>query len=272
MTIYSDSDQSVHDAAPVEAYKFIGSFKTYKYTSNDQDETVAGELYVALTGLKRKAAKAGTQAESKLDITVEMPFDTDIVQDYAFAESPPRLTLELRRYHRQDDPATDFIKLWTGRVTSFTVQGRIASLRIPSLFATALAGDIPGVYYQRPCNNILFDARCKVVRSSHNTVTEVVTVGTSNIEVLADGHADGKLAGGEMVNNRTSEKRLILDNQADLVSVNHPFVDLLIGDEVELTKGCTHAFSYCKSEFANEDNFGGDPYIPGDNPFIGTIS
>ena len=276
MTIYQDSDQSTHDAAPVEAYKFIGSFTTYRYTSNPTAITVNSEVYEPLTGLTRKSAKAGTQAESKLDLTVEMPFETDIVQDYAFDQSPPRLTLELRRVHRADDFGTDFVLFWKGRVTSFTVQKRMASLRIPSLFATAMEGDVPNAFYQGPCNHVLFDARCKVVRSSHNTVTDVVTVGTTSIEVLADGFADGLLAGGEMLNQGTSEKRLILDNQADLITIAYPFVGLEIGDSVELTRGCNHLFDDgvntrdCKS-FTNQPNFGGFPFIPGDNPFIGTI-
>lgn len=272
MSNYTLSDTSTHDAAPVEAFKFIGSLTTYRYTSNDEQITVNGEDYDPLIGLVRKSAKAGTQEESKLDLTIEMPFDTDIVQDYAFAQSPARLTVEIRRVHRQDDPAADFILFWKGRVTSFSVKGKIATLRVPSIFATALEGNIPNQFYQRPCNHVLFDARCKAVRASHNVTASVVDVGSLNIEVDNDGFADGVLAGGEIVHNSSGERRLILNNQVNLITINHPFsATIEVSDQVELTKGCDHKFSTCKTKFSNEENFGGFPFIPGENPFVGSI-
>lgn len=268
---YDDFEESVHDAAPVECYKFIGAFRTYRYTSADQAQTVNGETYQPVAG-KRGTVRSGTQSDDTLALEIELPFDVDVVRDYAYAESPPTLTLEVYRVHRGSDFATDWILLWKGKVSAFNVDGRVAKIRIPSIFSRALQGDLPSAYYQAPCNHVLFDSRCKVVRATNTVTTEVSDVGTVSFNVLSDGGVDNALIAGEAVNLRTGERRLILGNIAGTVSVNYPFVDMKVGDEVELTKGCDHSFTTCKAKFDNTINFGGHPYIPADNPFTGDLS
>lgn len=268
---YNAAENSIHDGAPVECYKFIGSFRTYRYTSADTEQTVNGELYFPVAG-SRGTIRAGTQSDDSLALEITLPFNLDVVQDYAYAESPPALTLEVYRVHRGTDFATDWSLLWKGKVSSFNVDGRVAKVRVPSIFSRALQGDLPSAYYQNPCNHVLFDSRCKVNRAIFSTVTTVTDAQTLDVNVVDDGADDGALAAGEIVNNRTGERRLILNNLANTVSINYPFVDMRVGDEVELAAGCDHSFSTCKAKFNNALNYGGHPYIPTDNPFQGEVS
>lgn len=268
---YDDFENSVHDGSPVECYKFTGSFRIYRYTSADQAQTVNGEAYEPIAG-KRGTIRSGTQADDTLALEVEMPFNTDVVQDYAYAESPPSLLLEVFRVHRGGNFAVDWILLWKGKVSAFNVNGRVAKVRVPSIFARALQGDLPSAYYQAPCNHVLYDSRCGVSRAANTTVTTVTDVAPLAFNVLNDGGVNSALAAGEAINNRTGERRLILGNLAGTVSINYPFVDMKVGDEVQLTKGCDHSFTTCKAKFANGARFGGHPYIPADNPFAGEVS
>lgn len=267
---YETSEYSVHDARPVECFKFIGSFRTYRYTSAEEEVTVAGETYLPIPG-KRGMIRAGTQQDDNLSLDIEMPFDTDVVEDYAYAESPPSLSLELYRVHRGTNFATDFVLLWKGKVTSFSVDGRVAKVRVPSVFARALQADLPSAYYQAPCNHVLFDSLCSVSRAANTTTTSVETTASLAVTVADVSDPDNVLAGGEIVNTRTGERRLILSNQAGVINFSYPFVDMIAGDPVELTKGCDHSFSTCKSKFSNGARFGGHPYIPADNPFAGEV-
>lgn len=268
---YDIAEASVHDAAPVECYKFIGSFRTYRYTSADAAQTVNGETYLPVAG-KRGTVRSGTQADDTLSLEIELPFDVDVVRDYAYSESPPKLALEVYRVHRNTDFATDWVLLWKGKVSAFNVDGRIAKVRVPSIFSRALQGDLPNAYYQAPCNHVLYDSRCKVVRATYATTTTVSEVGTLAFTVLDDGGVDGALKAGEAVNNRNGERRLILNNVVGTVTISYPFVDLRVGDEVELVQGCDHSFATCKAKFNNTINYGGHPFIPADNPFAGEIS
>lgn len=268
---YDIAEMSGHDGAPVECYKFIGSFRTYRYTSSAREETVNGETYLPIAG-KRGTVRSGTQADDTLSLEIELPFDVDVVRDYAYAESPPSLALEVYRVHRGTSFATDWVLLWKGKVSAFNVDGRIAKIRVPSIFSRALQGDLPSAYYQAPCNHVLYDARCKAVRGDHSVTTTVSAVGTNAFDVLDDGGVDAVLKAGEAVNNRNGERRLILNNVAGTVTISYPFVDLRVGDEVELVEGCDHSFATCKAKFNNSINYGGHPFIPADNPFAGEIS
>lgn len=268
---YDVAEQSVHDGAPVECYKFTGTFRTYRYTSSSNRETVNGEEYQPVAG-KRGTIRSGTQADDSLALEITLPFNLDVVQDYGYAESPPSLTLEVYRVHRNTNFATDWVLLWKGEVTAFNIKGRKATVRVPSIFSRALQGDLPNVYYQGPCNHVLYDSLCKVSRATHSVTTTTTDVQTLAFSVIDDGGVDGVLAAGEAVCTRTGERRLILNNLAGTVTIGYPFVDLRVGDEVELTKGCDHSFTTCKAKFGNAANFGGDPYIPADNPFMGDVS
>lgn len=267
---YQTFEESVHDAAPIECYKFVGSFKDYRYTSADQEVTVNGEVYTP-AALKRNGVRAGTHNEETLALELELPFDLAVVTDYAYAESPPKLSLTVYRVHRGTSFATDWALLWTGQVSTFSVQGRTARLRVPSVFSRALQGSVPNVYYQTPCNHVLYDGRCKVSPAAFTQSTTVSTVGINNVVVADDGFADGVLKAGEIINDRNGERRMILGNVADTITIGFPFVDLVAGDTVTLRAGCDLSFSTCKNKFNNTLNFGGQPYIPSDNPFQGSL-
>lgn len=267
---YETLEQSVHDAAPIEVYKFIGSFTTYRYTSYYEEVTVGGETYTPVP-MKRNAIKVGTQDDSSLVLEIQLPFDVDLVMDYAYAQTPPSLLVEVRRVHADSDLSADWKMLWSGYITAFTVTGREAKLTVPSVFDRVLRGDVPSAYYQTPCNHTLYDGRCGVSRAANTTIANVVGVSSLAIEVDDDGVADNLLAAGEIINQRTGERRLVMSNIANVINVNFPFVDCQIGDEVQLAKGCDLAFATCVNSFSNGDRFGGHPYMPGDNPFEGSV-
>lgn len=267
---YDSIESSAHDGAPVECYKFIGTFKTYRYTSAEVEQVVNGETY-APAAVKRGQIKAGTQSDDSLALDVELPFNVDVIRDYAYSESPPSLTVEVYRVHRQSDHATEWALYWKGKATSFTVDDFVAKVRVPSIFARALQGDLPNVYYQAPCNHVLYDSRCKVSRVAHTITSVVISVGGTSFSVSDDGGVDNALKAGEAVCLRTGERRLIMGNVAGTLVINYPFVDLREGDDVQMVDGCDHSFTTCKAKFANTINFGGHPYIPADNPFSGEI-
>jgi len=266
---YDDYEESVQDSAPIEAYKFVGSFKTYYYTSADSQQLVAGQPYLPIT-VTRSKVKAGTHEDSNLSLDLELPFDLDVVQDYAYAEVPPRL--ELTVYRRQPD--NSFAVFWQGVVRGFDVTDRTAKIKVPSVFSLALQGEMPNVHFQTPCNHILYDEHCRVSRAA-NTFTEVVQAYGGGVEFSVTGiptTADD-LRAGEAVNMRNGERRIILSNVGSVVTIGYPFVDLQPGDEIELTRGCNHRGRNgdCVAKFNNYINFGGFEDIPPDNPFSGEL-
>lgn len=265
---FEDLEESVASSAPVEGYKFIGSFKTYLYTSADKAQVINGETYLPIA-VKRSNIKAGTQEDDNLSLDLDLPFDIDVIRDYAYAQTPPKLTLQV--YRQQFDDDLSWSLFWTGIVRGFNVSGRTAKVQVPSIFSLALQGEIPNVYFQTPCNHVLYDARCGVLRADHRYEMTIQAVAKTLITLTAPGPADHILSAGEIVNLRNGERRLILDNVGSEINIGYPFVDLRPDDDVELVKGCDHSLSACKAKFDNVINFGGFPYIPSDNPFSGSV-
>lgn len=271
MPTFDEYEESVASAAPVECYKFIGSFNSYFYTSSDKQRTIGSDVYLPVA-VTRSNVKTATQEEKSLSIDLEIPVDTPVVLDYAFSQTPPRLELEVYRFHEDDETA--LVLYWKGVVRGFTINGRKARIEIPSIFSLALQNEAPNVYYQTPCNHVLYNARCGVVRALHTFAATISTVEGTDITLTGTPTTTNDLKGGDLLNTRNGERRLIVANDLDMISIGYPFVDLVPGDDVELSRGCNHAgrTGDCKLKFDNYANFGGYEDIPPDNPFEGEIN
>lgn len=263
---YEQSDEA---SVPIEGYKFIGSFQTYRYTSSERVETINGEQYLPVA-VSRSRVKAGTQEDDSLSLDLTIPFNVPVVMDYAYSQTPPKLELEVYRQQAGDPEA--WTLYWQGKVRGFSVEDRKATIKIPSIFSLALQGEIPNVYYQVPCNHVLYDNRCKASRILHSVERTVLDTSPTLIQISSAPGADGLFAAGEIINMRNGERRLILSNVLDAITIGYPFVDLLPGDTVELAKGCDHSLAVCKAVFDNVVNHGGFKYIPADNPFDGSVA
>lgn len=268
MTIYDDRETSIHDGEPIECYEFAGSYKTYRYTSSDLPVTVGGNVYTP-QAIQRSNVKAGVYDEDNIKIDVNMPISVALVKDYGFQITPPRLMLTIYRVHRGTDFATDFVTFWKGLVTNFNIVDNTATITVPSIFGDAMSGNVPSVYYQTPCNHVLFDSGCKISRAANTVTTTVVAVDGNNVQIAsAGGWPDGSFIGGEIADTTHNDRRMIVGHAADLLTINYPFSNLLVGTTVEVTRGCDHGYnSDCKNKFNNQINHGGFPFIPAVNPF-----
>ncbi len=261
---YLDQEKSVQDSQPVELFKFEGTYANYFYTSGPVEVEYLGDTYLPIT-IERSEVKTGTQDDDGLDITVNMSVDQDVVTAYAFTISPPRLSLTV--YRQQPD---ETIIYWTGPVNNISVDGNgRAAFRCPSALGAALTGNIPNVYYQSPCNNVLYDSRCKVIYNDWSQAGTIVAVAADNrtIQLSTIGALDGKLLGGELA-LENGERRMIVAQAGTTVVVNFPFADLTLTMDMQIAAGCDHNYTGdCKAKFANQANFNGFRFIPPINPF-----
>lgn len=99
----------------------------------------------------------------------------------------------------------------------------------------------------------------------------MTAIGALTIVVNDDGVADHDLKGGEIINNRTGERRMVADNLANSIDINYGFLDIVEGDVVSMVRGCDHSSATCKAKFNNFDNYGGFLFIPTKNPYDGGL-
>lgn len=269
MSEYDDFELSADDGQPVELYEFVGTYKTYYYTSAAENHTLLSKVYLPVAGLKRSTIKAMTSDDSdNSDVTLDFPINNQLIKDYGFQTTPPSLFLTIYRYHRGGTEARPY---WRGPVTSIALAGVRARVRVPSRFGYILQGNIPNVYYQPPCNNVLFDERCKVNRGANTVNTTVQSVSGRVIVVQDIGlFPSGWFRGGELIVPATNERRsIVVQDTVDLrkLTVNYGFGRLSPGTVVQVASGCDHSFLSADGclKYNNQSNYGGDPFIPGEN-------
>lgn len=269
MTTYQTRETSVHDGKPVECYEFVGSYTTYRYTSADLPYVVNGHTFTPLA-LKRSSLKVGVYDEDNNKLQIELPLTSALVRDYGFQITPPRLQLILYRIHDGTNPSSDFAVIWQGFVTVFATNNNVVTVDVPSIFSSAMSGSVPSVYYQGPCNHVLFDSTgCKVSRIANMVETTVMSVVEDSVQIASNGgFPDGAFIGGECADLAHNDRRTIVAHASNLLTVNYPFSKLTAGATIQVTRGCDHAYNgHCKTVFDNQINFGGFPYIPNVNLF-----
>lgn len=261
---YNDIETSDTDARPIELFRFEGTYGNYYMTSYAQSVTSGGQIYQPVM-IKRTALRVGTQEQSDAALEIEIPFDHQMAQEYAYENAPPTLIMKLYRTHEQN--VEDSVLLWNGRVTGFSVEGRVAKLRVPSLFSYILEGNTPNPRFQAPCNHVLYDARCGVDPADYQHITTITSMNGNVISVADLPWAENEGRAGAMI-GLNGEQRMIMRNIGNSVTLSYSFSGLDIGDTVTLRKGCDHAMNgHCLTRFGNTARFGGFPLVPDDNPF-----
>lgn len=266
---------SVSDSLPVELYQFLGSYKNYFYTSAADPVIFQGRTYLPMAGLTRTNIKAGTNTEDNATAKITLPVNSELIADYGFQITPPKLDLTVFRIYRDLTPHENHFRIyWSGPVMNISIKGRNATLDVPSVFAAALATTCPSMHFQSPCNHVLFDPlTCKVPRAA-NSVDSVVTNFSARGQVLVlQSYGSFPLAefiGGEIFIPSQSERRMVIgvDSGDGEITVNYPFGRVSTGVAVQITRGCDHAWKgHCKTRYDNTINFGGHPLIPPLNIF-----
>ncbi len=275
MSAIDDKETSVHGSLPVELYEFLGSYKNYYYTSAAEPYLFDGRTYQPVPGLSRNSIKAGTNTEESAAVKVTMPVTAELVADYGFQTTPPKLLLNVIRIDRDLTPyESNFKVYWRGPVTNISIKGRNATLDVPSIFSSVLGASCPSFYFQSPCNHVLYDPdTCGVPRAANSVSTVVAEVLAGGQVVRMESYgafAPTEFVGGEIYIPSQNERRMIIGaaNGNGQLTVNYPFGRIAQGTAVQFTRGCDHAWKgHCKTRFNNTARFGGHPLVPPVNLF-----
>lgn len=251
----------------MECYEFVADHKTWRYTSYHSNITMDGEVYTPLP-ITRTTIETGSIIDSLQTMDFNIPSDHELAKTFCYTVSPRHLDITVRRGHIGDDLSTEFKVEWIGEIIGAAPAGNWGVIKTGNKLQTKLSGNLAAVIYQKLCNHKLFDVRCKVVRADFTESAVVTKVQGQIITVDNMVFAADELIGGEMVNTRTGESQGIISNDFNVLRIGYRFFDLIVGDTVELTRGCNHLrLGDCKVVFDNVDNYGGFDHVPEINPF-----
>lgn len=264
---YEQKDRSVDDSAPVECYEFVAPHKTWLVTSYHEQVTMAGKTFDPVP-ITRTALETGSVVDTLTTMDFNIPSDHEIARTFCYTISPRELDVVVYSAHEGDDFSTEYRVEYQGEMSGARASGKWATIRTASKLQTRLNGNVSSVYYQRTCNHVLYDERCKALRENFTETATVLKIQSQLITVNDPVYADNELVGGMMTNTRTGEQQGIISNGGQLVRIGFPFFDLVDGDVVELTLGCDHLrLGHCKNRFNNVPNYGGFDFVPDKNPF-----
>lgn len=264
---YDVFEASVEAGRPIELYTFTIGAEVFRYTSAEDVVSYSANNYQPRP-MNRTAPTLSSDQRGRQQLEMTLPKDDPVSQRYIAIVPATRVNLEVLQFHRDDSPNGQI--LWQGRITSvkFEKQGTVARFFSVSSEA-ALARPIPGRKYQGLCNHVLYDVRCKVTKASFqhtgNVDAENNRVLTVNGLLAAKGA--GWAVGGTVEISGSDEKRLIISQNGDDVTLQIEFPDSLVGVSVDVFAGCDHTLATCNGKFSNAVNNGGFPFVPKRNPF-----
>jgi hypothetical protein len=269
---YELIEASVYDGDIVELYEFTLGTTVWRFTSASTDYTYAGNEYISYTIDRTKNERTGEMNRVKTQIY--MDGNNPIV--LLFVQSQPRNQIGVRVFagHRGDD---DFRLQFSGRVLNckwsgnrsaeLTCEPEMTSWRRPSL----------KVSFSKNCPYVVYSSKCRAPRNSVGGTIKYISglniYVEPNIAITA-----GRLIGGiisEGINSRTITSHTngtYLGDSVVMLTITAQISGAIVGYPVALLIGCNHSTTACKDWHDNIDNFGGEPYTPEKNPFVGKFA
>jgi uncharacterized phage protein (TIGR02218 family) len=255
----------------------LASGAVLRYTSHDQDLTVAGQVYSA-TGAPFAAGAVQTSAglnADQLEVTVAGLSADERAQidagawdraEVVFAEvdwSNPALGLRVLRTARIG--AVSYTTAADGSAVALKVElmGLLARLQAPIHQVTTPT-----------CRARLGDARCTVALGPL-TVTGTLTSVTSRTAVADSARAEaaGHFSGGVLTwtsglnAGLKSEVKAHTAGGALALLMPTPYTPA-VGDAYSLVRGCDKTIATCAGVFSNALNFRGEPWVPGADAIV----
>ena len=263
---FSDRENSEYGSEPIEIYTFVRDGNVWRYTSSDEDKDVNGNIYTALAISRNNIEQ--TQEMARSNITINMTKNAPFVLQ--FRGSPPTsvINFTLQRFH---EGLNEYITMWLGRVVNVKFNEREAEVRCEPVY-TSLRRPVLRMRYQTSCPHVLYGKSCRVDRVTKQVEGKLLSNGGTLISVdKCSLYANGYFSGGyiDWLDNTNMQRRFILSHTGAQLEINLPFAGIPGGANMVVYPGCDHLMGTCHTKFANEDNYGGQPFYPGKNPFTG---
>lgn len=236
------------------------------FTSSDRLHTVDGQICQRFPVRHSRVVASGSLDNSEMEI--ETSFSNPLVE--LFRTSAPEYVVNIAILRAEADSFSS-VPIWHGRITSFARKGARVTFNCEPV-STQMRR--PGLRrtYQLNCPHELYGPQCKADINAF-TYSAFISAIDGRALTLVDGwkpsdrdiyhFVGGVLRAGDIrrqINWVLNDNQIIMDDQA---------FDLEVGGEVALALGCGRNMWFCRNVFNNIGNYGGQPWIPLDNPLGG---
>jgi len=257
MTSFDFYESSQEDASRIELYSLAIGNDVYRM--HDQ---VTYQIDYDTNPYYKTSISRGHIATGQEHLTINLPGDHGFSQKFTTIAPGQLGTLTIYAYHRGFSSDVKVIYKGVVRSVAFTSDMTKSLLSVVPV-SDAFDKEIPQRTFQASCNNVLFDADCKLAAASYKYTNDVSLVSSNNITVIGLSASKGSgWSTGGYVAYSVLDYRLILAQTGDVCELALPFYADVTGEEVDVYAGCDRTIATCNSKFGNKDNFGGCPYVP----------
>ncbi len=233
-----------------ELYQFTIGTTEYHYTSSYHQITYDGDDYVPVT--IGRSPIAATDDLNRSTVTVRAIRDLPYVAAALAAQDYGSLTMFAGN--------EEFSVVWKGRVIGITRSGAEAEITTESIVSMLAQMGI-WAQYQYLCRHALYSEGCGLDPTSFEFAGNVSAIDGLDVTVPGlDGEADGYYRAG-YIEAGAAGFRAIHRHIGNVITVLTAMPALEVGASVNIYPGCQHTLTAC-IEFANQENFGGFPFIP----------
>lgn len=265
-------------------YKFEGvDGVTYRYTNADTDfEDILGNLYLA-TPITHEGYSSTADIENT-QIKITMDVEDSFVKDYRGFPPEGIVAFTLSNVY-VEDPDKEILDIWVGNHTS-TQWREDEGLADLTCDLISLGFKRSGLRrrYGLSCPFILYGGMCQASASfGEATVSNIdgktlevtsgwMPVGWPTIKKQYANFNNGFISyqltvSGTLITRNRSIVEAQSDNSFLLSSTP---IGLNTGDTVKIHHGCARTIAHCRDLHDNINRYGGQPYMPIDNPFTTT--
>lgn len=265
---YSAYETSAYSAHPIEIYEFVRGVLVWRYTTADEDKVIGSFTYKSI--IAERGGLEQTQEMSRNPISISMDKNVEFLSQFKGAPPSDPINLTIKRYHEGD---SEILTIWVGRIVNVKFKEREADIRCEPIF-TALKRPILRRRYQTTCPHVLYGQQCGLSTVEYANPAIVSVISGKDLTATAFGiKPTGYFSGGfvDWANSSVIERRFIINHSGSVITLNLPFSRMLVGTSINVYPGCDHLLTTCNSKFANDDNYGGQPFYPSKNPLGGSL-
>lgn len=239
------------------------------YTNNETDINFEGVTYLA-TPMDVDAIKT-RGVSGKAEMTIQLPNDSEISRLFRFVPPPNPVSVFVRRGHR-NDPDNEFALVYTGKVLSAQPGSNLVTKFACEWVAVSLRRTGAKRNYQYSCPFALYGPQCRADKLAATITTQAVAVDGLAVTPTADwalvsrypSYVNGSIAWSTA--NGTEHRAIVAVTTGGVLTVSNKPSGLSAGTPIKISLGCSRLMSDCSSLHNNINNFGGQPWIPTDNP------
>lgn len=266
---FDTAQASRHDARPIRLFEFQTGANTFKrftdaVTQVTHNSNTFDPVAIDIDNFTTSGSLDNTETR------VTLPQDAGIAELYLVY--PPEVPVTLIVWNR-DVGETDFSLAFTGTVLSCDRQGSEAVLACePATAALRRVG------LRRPwslgCPYALYKGLCPASKVAATTAHVVQSIDGTELTLLAGWNGS---VGVEKYNtglvewlnaNGGTESRTIIRATDTTIDLGGPPRDLAALDSIDVILGCNRQMDDCETLHNVIKDFGGQPFIPVENPWI----